>query len=203
MSVLQIAIVAFIVFFSVILHEIAHGFVALLFGDRTAKEAGRLTLNPIPHIDPLGTILLPAILAFMRLPIFGWAKPVPVNVDNLYPKRLGDICVSLAGIATNFSIAIAAALIFRIARPELNSLPGDILLMAVLINVMLGTFNLLPVPPLDGSRLWLMWMPEKFVQRVYQRVFLWFILLFLFLPLLPINRVIQSIFYGLTGVALR
>ncbi len=197
----EIAIVLVIVFFSVILHEIAHGFVALLFGDRTAKDANRLTLNPIPHIDLVGTIIFPALLAFMGVPIFGWAKPVPVDASNLQPRRIGHLCVSLAGVATNFLIAIAAALIFRLAALPPGGIGTEVLLLAVFVNLMLGIFNLMPVPPLDGSQLWMMWMPEKFVYWVQQRMMLWFLLIFLILPRLPIGNLIRAAFFLLTGRA--
>src|SRR3990167_9994626 len=109
-----------ILLFSVILHEVMHGWVALKFGDRTAEQAGRLTLNPIPHIDPIGTILLPGLLLLTGSPIlFGWAKPVPVNPLNFSSLRKGELFVSAAGILANFSIAVAAAIIYHI----LNALP--------------------------------------------------------------------------------
>lgn len=196
-----------VMFFSVILHEIAHGWVALKFGDPTAKEAGRLTLNPIPHIDPIGTILLPAMMMFMGAPIFGWAKPVPVEFGNLKPNRLGMICVSLAGIATNFILAIVAALILRFSYNWLNSgdswisdMLGSFLVLMIFVNIVLGLFNLLPIPPLDGSRLVTMWLPLP-VRMWFERMSIFFIFLILVLsPYLQIGIVISTVFQWLTGI---
>ena len=143
-----------ILLFSVIVHEVMHGVVAKKFGDNTAEQAGRLTLNPIPHIDLFGTILLPALLIFTGSPIlFGWAKPVHVNPLNFKNFRRGELMVSAAGIVANFGLAILAAAIYHI----LNALPqtfpallGALLRFTVTINLVLGIFNLFPFPPLDG-----------------------------------------------------
>lgn len=150
-----------------------HGYVALKFGDHTAERAGRLTLNPIPHIDLFGTILLPAFLIFTGSPIlFGWAKPVPVNPLNFSDLRRGELLVSAAGILANFSLAILAAIIFQV----LNALPqefpayvGSILTFAVLINLVLGLFNLLPIPPLDGSKILMSQLPFN-LARQYEKL---------------------------------
>src|SRR3990167_1242335 len=145
-----------ILLFSVIVHEVMHGVVAKKFGDHTAERAGRLTLNPLPHIDPVGTILLPGLLILTGSPIlFGWAKPVPVNPLNFSNLRRGEFLVSAAGILANFGLAVAAALIYHF----LNALPqtfpallGALLKFTVTINLVLGIFNLFPIPPLDGSK---------------------------------------------------
>ena len=161
-----------------------HGWVALKFGDTTAERSGRLTLNPIPHIDPVGTILLPTLLLLSSSPIlFGWAKPVPVNPLNFTNLRRGEFLVSAAGILANFSLAILAALAFHI----LNSLPqsfpailGSLLRFTVLINLVLGTFNLFPIPPLDGSKILLSQLPYNLAKE-YQKFerYGWLILLIL------------------------
>jgi Zn-dependent protease len=132
---------------SVILHEVAHGVVANAFGDDTAKRAGRLTLNPIAHIDPFGTIVLPLLLAVTSSGVFGWAKPVPVNPGNLRNPRQQSLLVSLAGPATNIALALIASPFFVADRSN------DWLYGFVLVNVVLAAFNLLPIPPLDGSAL--------------------------------------------------
>ena len=173
-----------ILLFSVIIHEVMHGWVALKFGDTTAERSGRLTLNPIPHIDPVGTILLPTLLLLSSSPIlFGWAKPVPVNPLNFTNLRRGEFLVSAAGILANFSLAILAALAFHI----LNSLPqsfpailGSLLRFTVLINLVLGTFNLFPIPPLDGSKILLSQLPYNLAKE-YQKFerYGWLILLIL------------------------
>lgn len=161
-----------ILLFSVIIHEVMHGLVALKFGDHTAERAGRLTLNPIPHIDLFGTILLPVLAFWSGGIIFGWAKPVPVNPLNFSNLRKGEFFVSAAGILANFGLAVVAAIIYHI----LNALPqtfpayiGDVLSFTILINLVLGVFNLLPIPPLDGSKILMSQLPYN-LARQYQRI---------------------------------
>jgi Zn-dependent protease len=148
-----IAVAAFLAVLvpSVILHEVAHGVVALRFGDDTAKQAGRLTLNPVPHIDPFGTLILPALLAFFAGAAFGYAKPVPVRPGRMRRPRDHGLLVSLAGPATNIVLAVLAALVLRGLLPDGNAVAIDLLARFGLINVILAVFNLLPIPPLDGS----------------------------------------------------
>jgi Zn-dependent protease len=148
---------------SIILHEVSHGALALLFGDDTAKRAGRLTLNPIPHVDPFGTLILPAILVLSGAPPFGWAKPVPVNVRRLRDPRNQSLLVSLVGPAVNATLAVLAGLALRYSRhlslsfggnslPQLHLTTVDrALFLFGAVNVVLAAFNLIPLPPLDGS----------------------------------------------------
>ena len=177
------AISIVILLFSVILHEVAHGWVALRFGDRTAQRAGRLTLNPIPHIDLFGTILLPAILIITGSPIlFGWAKPVPINPLNFSNLRRGE----LFGIMANFSLSIAAAVLFHIfnAIPQTSFAILELLRFAILINLILGIFNLFPIPPLDGSKVLLSQLPYNLAKE-YQKLEpygVFILLLFLMIP---------------------
>lgn len=146
---------------SVVLHEVAHGWVAKLEGDPTADMLGRLTLNPIPHLDPVGSLLVPAVL--MLMPggfILGWAKPVPVNPRNFRNYKRGDILVSLAGVTVNFLLAIVFAVVLAGATWGQQLAPGgadtwrivsDMAQFGIFINFVLMLFNLLPIPPLDGS----------------------------------------------------
>jgi Zn-dependent protease len=172
---------------AVILHEISHGVVALWFGDRTAKEAGRLTLNPIPHIDPFGSIILPALGAIVGIPVIAWAKPVPVNPSRLHHPRRDMLYVSLAGPATNFLLMIAAALAARAAYRSvdpvsyIDQLPLgiQILFSFALVNLFLGLFNLLPIPPLDGSSLIERVLPETWLPHWYRFRPYGFLVLFL------------------------
>lgn len=192
-----------ILLFSVILHEVMHGVVALKFGDTTAQRAGRLTLNPIPHIDLFGTILLPALLVFTGSSIlFGWAKPVPVNPLNFSSLRKGELLVSAAGILANFGLAIIAALIFHI----LNALPqtfpailGSLLRFTVIINLVLGVFNLFPIPPLDGSKILLSQLPLNLASS-YQKLEPYGILILLVLMMVPFGS--TSLLQGILGFLL-
>jgi Zn-dependent protease len=144
---------------AVTFHEVAHGLVANWFGDPTARLAGRLSLNPFRHVDPVGTILLPVSLAIAGAPVFGWAKPVPVRTDRLRNPRWHGVLVSAAGPAMNFLMAVVAAallaVILRFTPGERGT--GTLFLLVnldvfVMVNLFLGMFNLLPIPPLDGGR---------------------------------------------------
>ena len=192
---------------SIILHEISHGAVALAFGDTTAKRAGRLNLNPVRHIDPVGTILVPAVLSLSGVGAYGWAKPVPVNPSNLRSPRNHAVLVSLVGPLTNFVLAalmgvgfVAAGgrseiqLLFR-AVPSISyidlisylnyfGLVQQIFIYAGLANIVLGVFNLIPCPPLDGSAILERMLPARYLPGYWNLqpflMFLPFLLILLF-----------------------
>jgi Zn-dependent protease len=140
--------------YSVILHEVAHGWMACALGDDTAKNAGRLSLNPLKHLDPIGTLALLLIG-------FGWAKPVPVNYAKLKNLRLGLVLVSFSGCLMNILIATAALFLLHYNFFTSNDLPASILLILARINILLGALNLMPIPPLDGSRMLLGALPQR------------------------------------------
>lgn len=148
---------------AVILHEISHGVVALAFGDDTAKRAGRLTLNPVPHIDPLGSIILPAFAVLTGAPFLGWAKPVPVNPAKLRNPRRQMLYVGLVGPFTNFALMMVAALAARSVAPGPGIDLRFVLVAFAAVNLFLGVFNLLPIPPLDGSSLIERFLPRSWL----------------------------------------
>jgi Zn-dependent protease len=143
---LTFVLVAVPLLYSVIIHELAHGWVAWRMGDQTARWQGRLSLNPLKHLDPIGTLML-------FLFGFGWAKPVPVNFENLHPPRRGMIFVSAAGIVANLFLAFTAFLLDHFLSPSPSGILAPILYYMAQINIMLAAFNLIPIPPLDGSKI--------------------------------------------------
>lgn len=157
---------------AIVCHEFAHGFMAYILGDNTAKNNGRLTLNPIKHIDPIGFICM---LIFR----FGWAKPVPINPNNFRKRKRDTFLVSIAGIATNFFIALLVALVI-VYLPIRNIYLHNILLITMMYNIMLGVFNILPFPPLDGSKMLASLLPVKIEYYFYKyERYLYFILILL------------------------
>jgi len=152
-----------ILVFSVVIHEVAHGYAALMQGDVTAKYAGRLTLNPIKHLDPIGSVILPLVLSLIPGGIiFGWAKPVPYNPNNLRNQRWGEVFVAFMGPASNLIIAFVFSMLIRFADIlSLGSAFVQISLYVVLINLFLAIFNLMPIPPLDGSKILFGTFPQK------------------------------------------
>jgi Zn-dependent protease len=194
---MNVLITFVILIFSAIVHEVSHGLMAERLGDETARDQGRITLNPVPHIDPFGSILLPLLLLLAHSPIiFGAAKPVPVNFDNLRPRRLGMMLVSLAGPLSNFLLAILFVLPIKLGLA--NSVAYPILLQAILINLVLGTFNLIPIPPLDGSKILAALAPDNWMYKILslERYGFILVLIFLYLGWLQIILVPIILFFG-------
>src|SRR3989344_4147939 len=194
-----------ILLLSVVFHEVSHGFVAYFLGDPTAKLAGRLTLNPLKHLDPVGSVLIPLLTYTTGGFIFGWAKPVPYNPYNLKAGRWGPALVGAAGPAANFVIALFFSVLIRLAAVGL-ALPQPFLGLAtlvVLLNLILAIFNLFPIPPLDGSKILLAVLPyryrwlEEWLNR-YQLIFIIILLLFLWRWILPIVLFLFHLATGLT-----
>jgi Zn-dependent protease len=194
--------------FAITLHEFAHGWVANQCGDATAKMLGRLTLNPIKHIDPMGTILVPVVLYFTGSPfLFGWAKPVPINFNALkYPKR-DMILVALAGPASNFIMALLWSFAIMIALSLESQLLMEMAKFGVVINLVLGVFNLLPLPPLDGSRVVSALLPNNlaYYYNKLEAYGLYIVLALLFFGIfqkviLPIVRNLQDSIFSAIGL---
>jgi Zn-dependent protease len=195
---------------AVLLHEISHGIAAYWFGDDTAKRAGRLTLNPVPHIDPFGSLILPAMGALAGLPIIGYAKPVPVNVSRLRKPRRDVVFVSLAGPACNFLLmaiaAVATRWLLHSGRSLATALDSsgsnlliDIVFSFAVVNLLLGVFNLLPIPPLDGSALLERFLPARWLPQWYRFRPYGLLVVFLLVFTVPglITRIVDPFFDAL------
>jgi Zn-dependent protease len=196
MNVISIVIQLFVLLFAITVHEASHGWAANKFGDPTALNLGRVTLNPLAHIDPFGTIILPILLSLARMPAFGWAKPVPVNPYNLRHPRRDNLWISFAGPAANLTVAASAWAVLMVLKtandrvglfikvmingffrqlgfslpvlqPGFYPLEGLalILLMMILLNAYLAMFNLIPIPPLDGSGILMGLLPDGAASR--------------------------------------
>jgi len=206
----QIALWVVPLVIAIVFHEVAHGLVAKRLGDTTAEERGRLTLNPIKHVDPFGTVILPLILAISHAPVFGWAKPVPVNYAKLRHPRRDMVLVALAGPGMNLLLALLGAVILAITLAvSSNPSSATTLLLAgnalnfVLINIFLGVFNLLPVPPFDGGHVVEGMLPGPLAlgfRKIGRYSLLVFVMLLLVLPAIsPKADVIGRIVSPLVG----
>ena len=187
-----ILITLVILLFSAIVHEVAHGLMAERLGDSTARDEGRITLNPVPHIDPLGSLALPLLLLAVGSPIvFGAAKPVPVNFNNLKNPKSGMALVSLAGPLSNFLLAILFVVPIKLGLANVIALP--ILFQAILINLVLGTFNLIPIPPLDGSKILASLGSDEWMYRILSMERFGFLLVLVFLMLGILDRILVPV----------
>lgn len=189
-----------ILIFSVIIHEVSHGYAALALGDPTAKNLGRLTLNPIPHLDLWGSIIIPALLALSSVGVvFGWAKPVPYNPYNLKNQRWGEAMVAGAGPLSNIVIAIIFGLLLRVGvfPAELAGIAS----MVVLINIVLAIFNLVPIPPLDGSKILFSILPYRYqyIRESLERYGFFLVILFIFFLWRLVAPIIFYLFNLITG----
>lgn len=194
-----------ILIMSVVIHEVAHGLVALWYGDQTAKVAGRLTLNPLKHLDPMGSILIPLVLVLTKAPfVIGWARPVPYNENNLHDKKKGTIAVASAGIIANFILALVFGIIIRIGihfgfmTESLFFITSTI----VFTNIVLGIFNLIPIPPLDGSKIVFALLPVKYkwLEATLEKYALFVLLAFVFFVWNLLSPIIFFLFSFITGV---
>ncbi|MFA6294850.1 MAG: site-2 protease family protein [Candidatus Paceibacterota bacterium] len=192
-----------ILIFSVIIHEVSHGFMADRLGDPTARLQGRLTLNPLKHIDPVGSILVPLVTSLAGF-TFGWAKPVEFNPYNLKNKRQGEFLIALAGPASNLLIAIIFGIIIRFSIAGATTITSfvEIASYIVVINIVLAIFNLIPLPPLDGSKLLFAWLPQQYgrirmTMEMYAPIFIVILVVFLWQIISPI---IPWVFKLITGI---
>lgn len=192
----QIIFQIIIILLSVVVHEVMHGYAAYLLGDPTARLAGRLTLNPVKHLDPVGSVIVPILTAFAGIP-FGWAKPVPFNPYNLRGGKWGPGIVAAAGPLSNFFLAIVFAVLLHYSSlfPFGQGIGPELLLSIIWVNVALGIFNLIPVPPLDGSKVLFAFLPahwDKILHALerYQLMLLFLAIIFAGRLLVPLAEIV-------------
>ena len=199
-----------ILIISVILHEVSHGFMADRLGDPTARLQGRLTLNPMKHIDPVGSVIVPVITYLIGGFAFGWAKPVPYNPYNLKNRRRGEFLIALAGPASNLAIALIFGTILRFTARGITDAASaaslapfiTVLSYIVIINIILAIFNLIPLPPLDGSKLLFSLLPHQYgrvrtVMEQYAPVFVLIVVFFLWQIVAPVIPWVFRLFAGM------
>jgi Zn-dependent protease len=201
-GLIQVVFSVLVLVFSVVAHEVSHGYMAQYLGDPTARLAGRLTLNPLKHLDPIGSVLIPLVTALMPGGfVFGWAKPVPYNPYNLRDQKWGDAKVALAGPLTNLSIAIVFAMLLRFGGTSFSGDMQSLMQLIVLINIVLTVFNLVPIPPLDGSKVFFNALPlrYRYIEDYFQRYAMVFILIFAFFLWRFFLPLIYAIYFLLVG----
>ncbi len=206
-NIQTILIYAIPVLFAITVHETAHGWVASKLGDQTAKMMGRLTLNPVKHIDPIGTIVVPAFLYFTSGFIFGWAKPVPINFNALRRPKQDMLWVAIAGPVSNFIMAFLWLLLLILAINTKTNFLAEMAQVGIYINLLLAVLNLLPLPPLDGGRVMSALLPNKLAYQYNQLepygLFILLGLLFLGVfqkVILPIVQAIQNLMFSAAGL---
>jgi len=197
---------------SVVVHEFSHGYVAYLLGDNTAHLSGRLTLNPIKHLDPFGSVILPLLLVLMKAGfVIGWARPVPYNPNNLRDKKMGTLFVAVAGIMANLAVAIFFGLLIRFGT--FLGLPPytygsvsihpfyQISTIIVLVNLVLALFNLIPIPPLDGSKILFSVIPDRYhqIENFLERWGMFILLFFIVFVWSKVVPIVMIVFYLITG----
>jgi Zn-dependent protease len=196
-----------ILIMSVVIHEVSHGFVALRFGDRTALYARRLTLNPLKHLDMFGSVFLPMFLVLTHSSfLFGWAKPVPYNPNNLTNRKWGTVAVASAGVLANFFIAVFFGIILRLSINN-NIIPINfisIISLIVIVNLGLALFNLIPIPPLDGSKILFSILPNYFYSFIsfIEQYYLIFLIIFIVFFSEYLYPILVFLFHLITGLAL-
>lgn len=195
-----------ILIMSVVVHEVSHGYAANALGDATARYAGRLTLNPLKHLDPVGSFIVPAVTYMIGGFIFGWAKPVPYNPYNLSNQKWGPAMVAVAGPASNISLAIIFGLLIRFAGDFGLLSPAflQIMTLIVIINIILAVFNMIPIPPLDGSKVLFALLPYNWhhVQTSLERYGIFLLLIFIFFFWGIVSPIITFLFNIITGLGI-
>ena len=191
---------------SVVVHEVAHGYSAYLLGDNTARNSGRLTLNPLKHLDPFGSVILPLLLVLMNAGfVIGWAKPVPYNPANLRDEKKGTFLVAIAGILANLVLVIFFGLLIRFA--PLLGIPMSasffkITSIIVILNLVLALFNLIPIPPLDGSKIMFSFLPYKYryIENFLEKWGMFLLLFFIIFLWTKVSPIILIAFHLITGI---
>ncbi len=191
---------------SVVVHEVAHGYTAYLLGDNTARNSGRLTLNPLKHLDPFGSVILPLLLVLMNAGfVIGWAKPVPYNPANLRDEKKGTFLVAIAGILANLVLVVFFGLLIRFA-PLLNITMSasffKITSIIVILNLVLALFNLIPIPPLDGSKIMFAFLPYKYryIENFLEKWGMFLLLFFIIFLWAKVSPLILITFHLITGI---
>lgn len=198
-TIFQIAVLVM----SVVIHEVSHGYAAEILGDPTARLQGRLTLNPLKHLDPVGSVIVPLLTSLTGF-TFGWAKPVPYNPYNLRNQKWGELAVAAAGPLANIFLVLVFGLLIRFSGATFGVAAVNIFAAVVIINLVLAIFNLLPVPPLDGSKIFWAFLPYHFrhIRESMERFSFLFVIIVIFVVWEFLSPVIAQLFSLITGLQL-